>query len=73
MLLEYDALFSQLDRALLCTEVFDLAAEFRASHGLRTPDAIHLASAVFNGCDEFWTNDLRLARASNQIRFRVLP
>jgi uncharacterized protein len=44
--------------------VFDLATQLRAQHGLKTPDAIHLAAAIHAGCDEFWTNDwLRLPKA----------
>ncbi|HEY3265627.1 MAG TPA: type II toxin-antitoxin system VapC family toxin [Armatimonadota bacterium] len=41
--------------------VLDLAAEIRATHGFRTPDAIHLAAAQTGGCDIFLTNDRRLA------------
>lgn len=41
------------------------AAELRARHGLRTPDALHLASAQLSGCRELWTNDARLAAASH--------
>ncbi|QQS34365.1 MAG: type II toxin-antitoxin system VapC family toxin [Acidobacteriota bacterium] len=42
--------------------VFTEAAILRANNpNLKTPDAIHLASAIQNGCDEFWTNDERLS------------
>ncbi len=44
--------------------VFDLATELRAQHGLKTPDALHLAAALRAGCDEFWTNDEHLAKAA---------
>ena len=44
--------------------VFDLATQMRASHELKTPDALHLAAALESGCDEFWTNDDRLAKAA---------
>lgn len=38
------------------------AAQLRADYpGLKTPDAIHLATALSHGCHEFWTNDTRLA------------
>ena len=43
------------------------AAELRARHGLRTPDAIHLAVAQLSGCRELWTNDDRLAAASHGL------
>jgi len=45
--------------------VFNLATELRAQHGLRTPDALHLATAIHAGCDEFWTNDRRLEKAAD--------
>lgn len=45
--------------------VFQLATELRASHGLKTPDALHLAAAISAGCDEFWTNDRRLEKAAD--------
>lgn len=43
------------------------AAELRAKHGLRTPDAIHLAVAQLSGCAQLWTNDNRLAAASHGL------
>jgi predicted nucleic acid-binding protein len=48
-----------------------LAAELRASHQFRTPDALQLASAVTTGCDAFLTNDVKLLRAT-QPRVLVL-
>jgi predicted nucleic acid-binding protein len=42
--------------------VAERAAHIRAHHGFRTPDAIHLATAVTSGADVFLTNDERLAR-----------
>ncbi len=53
--------------------VFERAAELRAKQRLKTPDAIHLATALEHGCDEFWTNDSRLQGAGSEIAFRVLP
>jgi predicted nucleic acid-binding protein len=44
--------------------LFDLATDLRANHNLKTPDALHLAAAIAAGCDEFWTNDGRLAKAA---------
>ncbi len=49
------------------------AAELRARQGLRTPDAIHLATAQLNGCRELWTNDSRLAAASHGLAVNVTP
>jgi predicted nucleic acid-binding protein len=38
------------------------AARIRAQYGFRTPDAIHLATAVLAEPDIFLTNDVRLRR-----------
>lgn len=62
----YDDFFQNTDRsgARFDQGVFDLATQFRADYRLKTPDALHLAVAVTSGCDEFWTNDQRLATAA---------
>ena len=44
--------------------VFELATELRVRHRVKTPDALHLAAAIHAGCDQFWTNDDRLAKAA---------
>ena len=66
LLARYDAFFGLPDceRVSLDSAAFDLATELRAEYGLKTPDALHLAAAIRAGCDEFWTNDDRLARAA---------
>ncbi len=54
-------------------EVFQQAAQLRADHkSLKTPDAVHLATAQHYGCDEFWTNDDRLAKAAPNLARNVL-
>jgi predicted nucleic acid-binding protein len=40
--------------------IADRAAQLRAEHGLGTPDAIHLATALESGATLFVTNDLGL-------------
>lgn len=66
LLAQFDALFSSKDVECLPiqTDAFDLATELRARHGTKTPDALHLATAILGSCNEFWTNDLRLAAAA---------
>lgn len=44
-------------------KTYELAAHFRARHGLKTPDALHFATASLNGCTALWTSDARLLRA----------
>jgi predicted nucleic acid-binding protein len=47
------------------------SAELRASYGLKTPDALHVATALISRCNAFLTNDLALKRIS-EIRVLVL-
>ena len=44
------------------SEILEQSARLRAQHSrLRTPDAIHLATAELTRCEIFLTNDLKLA------------
>jgi len=60
----YDRFFAAEGVELVDTDapVWDMATELRARHGLRVPDALHLACAIVNRCDRFLTNDHRLDR-----------
>ena len=71
----YEAFFSGpcSDYIPLTSEVFDKATELRAGYSLKTPDAIHLATALVSGCDVFLTNDLRLNRVDVGTSIEVLP
>src|SRR5262245_10722039 len=69
----FEAQFQRMTYLSLSPPVFDLAAELRAQHRIKTPDAIHAAAAILNGCDEFWTNDRRLVALEPRIALRVLP
>ena len=52
--------------------IFESAAKLRAAHSrLKTPDAIHLATAQHHGCQEFWTNDDRLTLIAPNLAKRV--
>jgi predicted nucleic acid-binding protein len=51
----------------LDSEHYVRAAELRARHGIRTPDALHLAAAQLYGCDQLWTNDNRLSSAAGGL------
>lgn len=68
----YVAVLGLLDVVELPMPVFLRAAELRASTGLRTPDALHLAAAQVHGCAALWTNDDRLAAASRGLALNVL-
>lgn len=48
-------------------QVFSRALKIRAAQNLKTPDALHLATALHHGCDEFWTNDERLGQVAGNL------
>jgi predicted nucleic acid-binding protein len=48
----------------LTTSIARRAADFRARYGLRTPDAVHVATAVHKKYDAFLTNDTTFKRVS---------
>lgn len=60
----YDGFFNQAHIIPFSRAVFERAIQLRVDYGIKTPDALHLAAALESGCDEFWTNDLRLAKAA---------
>jgi len=51
--------FPNLDVVLVDDRVAEIASDLRAAHNLRTPDAIHLATALYRGADAFVTQDRR--------------
>ncbi|GAA5153670.1 PIN domain-containing protein [Microbacterium pseudoresistens] len=68
----YLAVFERLEIIELGTQSYLRAAQLRAGFGLKTPDAIHLAAAQLAGCTQFWTNDRRLAAASNGLAVDII-
>lgn len=57
----YKIFFDAQNFLAMPLDVYDQAAQLRAgSSGLKTPDALHIATAQYHNCDEFWTNDNRL-------------
>ena len=50
---------------------FEYVTRLRAMHRLKTPDALHLATALRHSCTEFWTNDDRLNKAAAGIAVNV--
>ena len=63
--------FGDMEFVLMNRAVFDRAAELRARHRIKTPDALHLSAALEYGCEEFWTNDDRLASVAGGITVRA--
>jgi len=64
--LSYQQFFKKSIILDINSETFQLAAKLRAQHGLKTPDALHLATAIQNECEQFWTNDDRLNTAAGE-------
>jgi predicted nucleic acid-binding protein len=60
----YTSFFHQQIILEIPAAAYRLAAELRAQHGLKTPDALHLAIAHRHNCDQLWTNDNRLNKAA---------
>ena len=54
--------FTNLTVHELDAETAAMAAKLRAEHGLRTPDAIHAATALMTEADGILTNDRQLRR-----------
>ena len=60
---QLDQLLVRLQLIEVSTPLARLAAELGARHGLKTVDAVHLATAVWAGADVFVTNNRRDFRA----------
>ncbi|MCL4481333.1 MAG: PIN domain-containing protein [Bacteroidetes bacterium] len=52
-------------------EIAKRAADYRAKYGLKTPDSIQVATAVYASADYFLTNDIRL-KAVKELEILVL-
>lgn len=62
---EYELLlthFPHLELVPVSREILLEAAALRAAHGLRTPDALHVATAVRSGASAIVTNDASWSR-----------
>lgn len=64
----YEQFFNTCHMLDIQASTFRLATKLRADYGIKTPDALHLATAIENDCGRFWTNDKRLNRAAGQLK-----
>lgn len=66
-LAQFDVFFSGVEISLIevTAAVVELATEIRAKYNLKTPDALHYASAMEAGAEVFLTGDRVLARCSD--------
>lgn len=72
MLSAYDDFFATVTRLDVPNSAYRTAAQLRASYGLKTPDALHLAIAQYHGCNQIWSNDDRLVRAVGAMAVNVI-
>lgn len=59
--------FPHLKMIPLSCEIAAQAARLRARHGLRTPDAVHAATALHEQCAGLITNDHALLRVQSEL------
>jgi uncharacterized protein len=64
--------FAMQTELTMSTQVFHQAAQLRAQYGLKTPDALHLATAQHHHCTALWTNDNRLHSAAKSLSVNKL-
>ena len=62
----YKKFFQEMPLVELNYEIASLFAQIRADYGIKTPDSIQLASAIYSRSDIFVTNDDRLNRFSEK-------
>jgi predicted nucleic acid-binding protein len=74
MLLRYGHIFSEFPNLTLHDadmRVMEKMSDLRVAYGLKTPDAIHVATALLHGAQAFVTNDAELKRV-NELDVLVL-
>ena len=73
MLARYDAAFATVRLVEITAAIIEQATELQARYGVRSPDAIHLASAIASGVAVFITGDASLARCTELVVDVVAP
>jgi predicted nucleic acid-binding protein len=69
----YESFFNAQKILEMPEDVYKQAAQLRADYqSLKTPDAIHLSTALHHKCDEFWTNDNRLDKVAPTLVKNVI-
>ncbi|MGD0680061.1 MAG: PIN domain-containing protein [Polyangiaceae bacterium] len=71
LLARYDATFASARVVEVTAAIIECATDLRARYGFRSPDAIHLATAIEASVDVFLTGDVTLARCT-EVRVDVL-
>ena len=76
LLARYDAAFAQTRLVQVSESIIERATELRARYGFRSPDAIHLTTAIDAAVTVFLTGDAQLARCTEvnvDVFTSVLP
>jgi len=73
LIAKFENWFRKVQILQMQSEVYRNAAKLRANFtSLKTPDALHIATAIHHNCDEFWTNDDRLNSVAPSLVKNVL-
>jgi predicted nucleic acid-binding protein len=67
LLKKYESILTQskyFELVPLDVEISILASRLRVKYGLKTPDAIQLATSIHVGCEFFLTNDFGLKKVT---------
>ncbi len=73
LITKFENWFDQVTVLPIDSDIYRRAAQMRADlSSLKTPDALHLATAQYHGCDEFWTNDDRLGSVAPSLVKNIL-
>src|SRR5437660_827264 len=71
--IHYESFFKTQEMLEITAGRFDEAAQLRAEfNSLKTPDALHIATALRHNCDELWTNDNRLNSVAPSLVKNIL-
>lgn len=75
LLADYADFFSSeaLEVVEISRPIIELATELRAQYGFKSPDAIHLASAVDAGAQKFLTADVALRKCTEIVVEVISP
>jgi predicted nucleic acid-binding protein len=68
LIIRYQAWLQTFQWLSINDTTFARATELRASHGLKTPDALHLATALQHGCVALISNDKRLEKVGADLQ-----
>ncbi len=62
--------FPNLEVIPVDNKIADIASNLRAEYGIKTPDAIQVATYIKEGCSAFLTNDFALKKIKE---IKVIP